>query len=421
MGIINGAGATCLSCAAFLGKDYRILEAESEIGGYCKTIRKDGFVWDYSGHFFHFRNPAIGSYVKQYIPRQALLDCHKHTQIKYKDRYIDYPFQKNIHQLNQPEFIDCLYDLFCNPYIEYENFEEMLYCKFGKSIAQKFLIPYNEKLYACPLNRLDPDAMGRFFPYADKTDIIANFKKHDNQSYNDTFTYPLGGAIEYIHSLLQRVDSASIQTSCPVNRIDPARKIVFTPKGNLTYDHLISTIPFPILLDLCGMKYDPTVYSWNKVLVFNLGFDIKGPDAVNHWIYFPDKALSFYRVGHYDNIFQTDRMSLYVELGFAKDADIDVEKWFTRVLTDLQTAGVVNTQKLISSHHVIMDPAYVHITQHSISDVQRKKEELASLDIYSIGRYGSWTYYSIEDGIIEALELCQALYGKTGAELVANT
>ena len=46
--------------------------------------------------------------------------------------------------------------------------------------------------------------MGRFFPYADKEDIIANFKSNSSKSYNETFTYPKGGAFEYINSLLQR-------------------------------------------------------------------------------------------------------------------------------------------------------------------------------------------------------------------------
>ena len=44
------------------------------------------------------------------------------------------------------------------------NFKEMLYARFGRGIAEKFLIPYNEKLYACDLGALDSDAMGRFFP-----------------------------------------------------------------------------------------------------------------------------------------------------------------------------------------------------------------------------------------------------------------
>ena len=52
----------------------------------------------------------------------------------------------------------------------------MVYANLGKSIAEKFLIPYNEKLYACDLDVLDVNAMGRFFPKADKEDIILNFR-----------------------------------------------------------------------------------------------------------------------------------------------------------------------------------------------------------------------------------------------------
>ena len=58
--------------------------------------------------------------------------------------------------------------------------------------------------------------------------------------------------------------------------------------------------------------------------VFNLGFDSKGPPGV-HWIYYPQRELSFYRVGFYDNIFGSDRMSLYVEVGLPWDADLSVK------------------------------------------------------------------------------------------------
>lgn len=88
---------------------------------------------------------------------------YKNTKIKYKDRYVDYPFQKNIHQLPKEELLECLYDLFTTNTDAYTTFQEMLYAKFGKSIADKFLIPYNTKLYACNLDSLDKDAMGRFF------------------------------------------------------------------------------------------------------------------------------------------------------------------------------------------------------------------------------------------------------------------
>ena len=33
-------------------------------------------------------------------------------------------------------------------------------------------------------------------------DIIRNMRNPDNKSYNSTFTYPEGGAIEYVNALL---------------------------------------------------------------------------------------------------------------------------------------------------------------------------------------------------------------------------
>ena len=35
------------------------------------------------------------------------------------------------------------------------------------------------------------------------------------------------------------------------------------------------------------------------------------------------RKSTLYRVGHYDNIFNDDRMSLYVELGFENSEDLD--------------------------------------------------------------------------------------------------
>ena len=56
-----------------------------------------------------------------------------------------------------------------------------------------------------------------------------------------------------------------------------------------------------------------------------------------------------------------------------------------------------------------MDPAYVHITSSSNNNVAIIKKRLQIADIYSIGRYGSWTYCSIEDNIKEAYALACTL------------
>lgn len=412
--VILGAGISGLATAAALGKgsDLVILERDGEVGGYCKTVRQDGFVWDYSGHFFHFKRPDIEAWLRARMPGQDIRTVVKKSFISYAGRQVDFPFQKNIHQLPQDEFIDCLHDLYFArapgmPQQPEGNFKEMLYARFGRSIAEKFLIPYNEKLYATDLATLDRDAMGRFFPYADLTDIVRNMKQADNASYNATFTYPAGGAIEYVKALASEVDPKAIRLDEGAQAIDLDTKTVRTAKGEFRFERLVTSAPFPALLKLCGLPVDDT-WTWNQVLVFNLGFDAKGPKDV-HWVYFPDRALPFYRIGFYDNIFDGPRMSLYVEVGFPRGAAIDVAKTRDAVLDGLKRERVITTQKLVSEHSVVMNPAYVHITSRSNAEVARLKAQLEAKGVFSIGRYGSWTYCSIEDNIIEARALTTRL------------
>jgi len=411
--LIVGAGITGLSAAAELGPGALVLEADGEIGGYCKTVCRDGFTWDYSGHFFHFKHPEIERHLIARMGGQRVLTVQKRSFIDFHGHRIDFPFQKNIHQLPQQDFIDCLHDLYFAANepagaAADDNFKSMLYARFGRSISEKFLVPYNEKLYACDLAQLDPHAMGRFFPHASLREIIANMRVPDNASYNQTFTYPEGGAIEYVRALASDVDPARICLNESLVDLDLERHVARTSRRELRYDRLISSEPFARFVARTGLPHDSSVFSWNKVLVFNLGFDKKGPSDV-HWTYFPSRDIVFYRVGFYDNIFGSDRMSLYVEIGLAAQAAVNREELKRRVLEDLRTVGIVTDHRLVAEHSVVMDPAYVHITERSNAEVARLRTQLANHGVYSLGRYGRWTYSSIEDNILETRELAREL------------
>ena len=421
--LVVGAGVTGLSFANFLRREaaargrgepeIAILEADDQPGGYCKTVKKDGFVWDYSGHFFHFKHPDIEAYLRERMPGQDIRTVTKRSLIRYGDRDIDFPFQKNIHQLPRDEFIDCLVELYFRDEKSADDeaprsFQDMLYRRFGRGIAERFLIPYNEKLYACDLDELDKDAMGRFFPHADVADIIRNMRRPDNASYNATFTYPLGGAIEYIRALLYDLPESMISYGERLVGIDLKRRVAVTSKREIGYGHLVTSAPFPGLAGMAGLAHDAGVFSWNKVLVFNLGFDRKGPREP-HWMYVPSRERCFYRVGFYDNIMDGDRMSLYVEIGASKDAELDADAMRERVLADLRAEGIVSGHELVASHSVVLDPAYVHITRASMAEKQRLMGILNAAGVYPAGRYGGWTYCSIEDNMVEAQGLARTL------------
>lgn len=410
MDIIIGAGITGLTYAHFTTNPYAIIEADDHIGGLCNTIRQDGFVWDYSGHFFHFQHSEIAKLIQQHIKSDELLEIHKCTQIKYNNRMIDFPFQKNIYQLDNVEYNECLHDLLEENEIEGTSFKSMLYAKFGRAISEKFLIPYNEKLYATDLDRLDKDAMGRFFPNVNKEDILRDSCPQNKESYNESFYYPKNGAIQYVNAVAKDVSREAISLNERVVAIDMQKHEIQTSQRKIVYNHLISTIPLIDLARLAKVHFQEDAFTWNKVLVLNLGFDSPAMDKHNHWVYFPEKKFCFYRVGYYSNIIPSNRMSLYVEIGLDKEAEIDVCEMLKRVLHDLHEADVLSNQHLISWHSVIINPAYVHITKDCQKETKRIKSLLEKNDVYSIGRYGSWNYSSIEDNMIEAKQLAERLH-----------
>jgi len=412
---VIGAGVSGLGFASWwreLHPDERVvvLEADAEPGGYCRTIERAGFVWDYSGHFFHFKDPAIEAWLRARMPGQDVRTVTRVAKIRYAGIDIDFPFQTHIHQLPKDEFIECLVELFARPTGEPRSFGEMLYQRLGKGITEKFLRPYNEKLYATSLDQLDVDAMGRFFPHADVADIVANMRPGVRaHGYNATFTYPAGGAVQYIHALLRDLPPGTVACGEPATGVDLSARTVATPARTIHYRRaVVSSAPLPRLARMAGLPHDASVFTSNQVLVFNLGFDAKGPRDV-HWMYFPDPATVFYRVGWYDNILGADRMSLYVEIGAATGARVDVEQLRARVLADLVREGIVTDQRLVADHHVVLDPAYVHITRASLAETARVKAALAAADVHSVGRYGGWTYCSIEDNLLETRALARSL------------
>ena len=414
--LIIGAGISGLTFANYADGDYLIIEKEDEVGGYCRTIKKKDYVWDYAGHFFHFSTDEFKKKFLDSVDPDEIKYKDKNTKIIYKGDLIDYPFQTNIHQLEKEEFIDCLYDLFHREEKEeYSSFLDMLYGKFGKSIVEKFLKPYNEKLYAVDLTTLDKDAMGRFFPYADIPAIIDNMKANkDSTSYNNSFLYPKSGAGSFIQILYDALDKSKVLLGHRVTKINNEEKTAELDDGSkISYEYLINTSPLNEFLSYFeGEEFEKLrqSLSYNKVLVFNLGFNKKSKCTQEHWFYIPDKGVNFYRIGFYDNILDADKLSMYIEIGYHKDDVIDADRQLELTLENLRKLGIIDEDMELEEHStIIMDPAYVHINTETEKKIQEFKEREAENHIYTIGRYGAWTYCSMEDCMVAAKNLAEKL------------
>ncbi len=82
--LIIGAGMSGLAFANFTASEYLLVEAGEEAGGYCRTVKQDGFVWDYSGHFFHFRRPEIERYLVSRMAADEVQKIVKSSKILYR-------------------------------------------------------------------------------------------------------------------------------------------------------------------------------------------------------------------------------------------------------------------------------------------------------------------------------------------------
>ena len=90
--IILGAGPAGLSAAYKLceaGKKVTVLELEDQVGGLCRSIRKDGFFFDLGGHRFITKDDEIQIFLEELMGDQFLIRPRK-SVIRLKNKFFNY-------------------------------------------------------------------------------------------------------------------------------------------------------------------------------------------------------------------------------------------------------------------------------------------------------------------------------------------
>ena len=403
--LIVGAGISGLTFAyEKRNDDYLVIERDSVYGGLCQSFYDSGFVWDVAGHFFHFHSDKTKEFYEKLMTGKKMRTVEKCAKAFYADQYMDAPFQYNIHQLPVDEFLECLTDLYYATDPDGNvPFDEFVRKKYGNGIAEKFLIPYNEKLYACKMNELERNSMGGFLPRLDFSMLMNFYRGIRGTTYNDTFSYPVNGCVEMINSLVNLLDISKIHLNEEVLAIDTDRKVARTSTNEYEYEYLINTAPLNAFAKIAGVDgYD--ALSGNQVLVLNLGFDKESIDKKVSWVYYPGNEF-FYRIGFYNNIAGTERLSLYVEIGYREEEKIDVEIALEKTLADLKKVHVISDHKLVAYKPYIINPGYAHITEKGTAFTNSLIENMKKQDVYMVGRYARWQYSAMDDSMEQAFEL----------------
>jgi protoporphyrinogen oxidase len=421
--IIIGAGISGLSFGYFTKQPYILFEQSSQVGGLCKSIKEDGFIFDYSGHFIHIKDPAIKNLLEK-LTTKKLLTVHRNASIYTKNSFIPFPFQANLYYLPKKERQECIDGIKKRKNLKiYNNMPFINWSKamFGDGITKYFMQPYNEKLWNYSLSKLTASWTAPFVPKPDAQSILkyAYEKNKTDYGYNSVFYYPdKNGCGQIINGFYKQLKNNIIKNA-KAQEIDYKNKTVFVNGKYFQYNNLISTQPLTELMRQLKNAPANIIKSVKQlhhtsVRCINIGIKYKKEIPKNiknkHWIYIPEKKYPFYRVGIYSNVSSKlapkNCYCLYIEFSSKENTFLNCKN----TIKHLRNLGIIGIDdEIITANIINMPYAYVIFDKNRQKILNTVTKFLNSHNIYSIGRYGAWEYSFIEKNITDAKKLADKL------------
>ncbi len=421
-----GQGGPASASAAPLS--FRLFEADRRPGGHARSECIQGFWFDKTGHWLHLRDPGIQSLVGSLFPgddpTRELLPVQRKARVFSHGALIRYPFQANLHGLPPAVISECLLGFIAaqasGAASEIRNFDDFCQQKFGAGIARHFMVPYNAKLWGVHPREITAAWCSRFVPIPTLEQVVrgAVGDSPPELGYNVHFLYPRQGGIEtLVHRLLSLVPPDRLQLGAKLEAVHLQQREAVISGERLPYHALVATLPLP---ELCRRIVDlpPELARWAErlrctpVRYLNVATRVP-PKSDYHWLYVPEERYPFYRVGVYSNAVPSMAPpgcgSLYVELS-ERGPPPDLSRLLPEVATALCAAGVLSRPddilfaelREIEYAYVVFDHAYYDALAQLIPFLEAHQ-------IYPRGRYGSWTYNSMEDCLMLGRDIAQRL------------
>lgn len=411
--VILGAGATGLGAAYRLTErnlEFTVFEQHDYAGGHAASFTTpEGFTFDEGGHVLFSHYPYFDQAVSSTLGGRVLRH-RRESWILMSGSWVRYPFQEHIYQLPAEDAYDCvagLVDVAGNGHgTPPANFREWIEASFGSGIARRFMVPYNEKVWAHPLHLMDYRWIGERVATVDLKKTVRRLLLREESQWgpNAEFVYPLEGGFGGLMTAFQRaIDPQRLRLGHSVRRIDVEQHVIEFRGGiRARYDSLITTIPLPVLLRvLQGPGTDTLRAEGERLLhngVFAVGVGVRGTSpSEKHWIYFPESRYPFYRVTFLSNyspalVPRADTYSLLVETSFSPFRPLERKMVVERIIASLEDLGWLRRSDILSIWSKGMRFGYPIPSLGRDAALRRIQAFLEEHRIYSRGRFGGWRY-----------------------------
>lgn len=427
--LILGGGLTGITLARLLrekGYEVLVLEAESRIGGLCRSRTGHGFTFDTGGsHIIFSRDKEVLDFMHRVLGSNRDTRS-RNTKILYKDILVKYPFENGLAALPREDLYFCISE-FIKTYVMAEkgeipppkNFRDWIYATFGRGISELYMIPYNEKIWNFPSEQMSAHWMEGRVPRPPVEDVIKSAIGIETEGYThqSIFSYPVDGGIEALVTSIAHGLEDSILTDFRVTSLVFRDGLWEAGDGTRTVsgDRVISTIPLQHLITCLGdipeeVKNAVDALRYNSVACIQIGIRGKVPGI--SWMYIPDMSQSLANRISFPSNFSTHvapegHSGILAEITYNEGdavSRMSDQELVNHTLQSLEKMGFIIPEQVV---HTAVDRqkfAYVVYDLDYLENIRIIREYFQSRGITLQGRFSLFEYLNMDGCIRHAME-----------------
>jgi protoporphyrinogen oxidase len=430
---ILGGGLTGLTLARLMhkeGQEVVVLEAETEYGGLCRSKTKQGFTFDTGGsHIIFSRDAEVLSFLRSMIAGNEQVN-NRNTKIFYKQQFVKYPFENGLSDLPPEDRFFCIHE-FIRTLIAVEkgemappsNFRQWIHYTFGKGIAECYMVPYNEKIWKYPTDRMSMHWVDGRIPRPPIEDIIKSAVGINTEGYThqSVFSYPLDGGIEALVRAIAEPVAPFIRTGFRVTSLAKSGGEWQISNGSeiIRADQCICTMPVQHLLPcLTGVpenvKNAINALKYNSLVCVNIG--IKGTIPPVSWLYVPDPAIGrtnriSFPSGYSRHVAPDGCGAILAEITHQPGDEVShmSDEELTGEVTDmLDKMHILEKDQVVYSSVERQPFAYVVYDLDYQKNIALVREYFTSISLPLIGRFAQFEYLNMDGCIRSVMDFMSA-------------
>lgn len=396
--LILGAGPSGLTFAHQLknhGEDnFLVIEKEEEAGGLCRSIEVDGAPLDIGGgHILDVQRKKVNEFLFSFMPEEEWNLFERDSVIRYKDLYLQHPFEANIWQMdvsNQVDFLESISKAGCvKGEAMPKSFVDWIEWKLGEKIVEGYMLPYNQKMFGDNLEQLGTYWLEKLPDVSFRETLRSCLEKkaYGTEPGHVQFYYPKEYGYGEVWLRMAEAISDHMVYNSTVEKLDVNSRQIICSDG-IIYEagRIISTIPWSTMeIDGISEETKNRINSLRHTSV-DIEYFPENLNTTAHWVYEPDPAMSYHRIlvrhnfclgsrGHWTET-STERLNLRFRLG---------------------------------EYHYMNEYAYPLNTVGKPEIMIELLQEMEAHKIYGLGRWGEHSHFNSDVVVERAMNLFERI------------